>query len=184
VLNAVDNTNRSSLFHAVRNGHKKTVELLLAAEEVNMNSMDIYNSTPLSAAARHGHDEVVKMLLIQRDIDIGCKDKFGRTALKWAMLKGKSDVYRLLIDHYKEMGKPIHAADFPDMTTSGAQVEGRIFCDVCLFNIPDMEVRYHCTVCNSGDFDICQDCFGSGMHWLSGSHKLSKRTDAFVNVAD
>jgi hypothetical protein len=48
-------------------------------------------------------------------------------------------------------------------------------CDVCLLNIPETDIYYHCEVCNNGDFDICKECFELGAYCLDKSHILIER---------
>lgn len=34
-------------------------------------------------------------------------------------------------------------------------------CDICRYPIPPTNTRFHCNVCNEGDYDICNECYYS-----------------------
>ncbi|KAK1760577.1 next to BRCA1 gene 1 protein [Echria macrotheca] len=48
-----------------------------------------------------------------------------------------------------------------------------VCCNTCDRNIP--EVHYHCSTCDDGDFDMCQDCLDQGQSCYSADHWLIKR---------
>lgn len=48
-----------------------------------------------------------------------------------------------------------------------------VYCNNCNDSIPD--VHYHCSICDDGDFDLCQSCVGRGVVCGSESHWLIKR---------
>ena len=47
-----------------------------------------------------------------------------------------------------------------------------IFCDAC--DKPNLTRYYHCTICKSGDFDVCEACIAEGKQCLQDSHNLFK----------
>lgn len=49
-----------------------------------------------------------------------------------------------------------------------------ICCNSCEKTTPD--VHYHCSTCDDGDFDLCQDCVDKGITCYSNDHWLIKRT--------
>lgn len=49
---------------------------------------------------------------------------------------------------------------------------GVMMCDGCSRGLAIGEVTYSCSVCNGGDFDLCQSCYSSGGH--SCPHQLTK----------
>ncbi|KAI2994347.1 hypothetical protein CBS147346_10545 [Aspergillus niger] len=81
---------------AAERGHVAVVKLLLAAEEVDIDSRNSIGRSPLSLAAQNGHDEVVK-LLIREDVDIDSKDVPGSTPLALAAENGHERIVRLLL---------------------------------------------------------------------------------------
>jgi serine/threonine protein kinase len=51
----------------------------------------------------------------------------------------------------------------------------RIFCDVCQKKILDIDLHFHCTICQNGNFGICEDCIAKGDHCKDKTHSLVKR---------
>jgi hypothetical protein len=49
-----------------------------------------------------------------------------------------------------------------------------ICCNNCDATMTD--IHYHCSTCEDGDFDLCQDCVDKGVACNSGEHWLIKRT--------
>lgn len=49
-----------------------------------------------------------------------------------------------------------------------------IFCNACEKPIPN--IHYHCSICDFGDFDLCESCVSSGKVCPGASHWLIKRT--------
>ena len=50
-----------------------------------------------------------------------------------------------------------------------------ICCNSCEQTTPD--VHYHCSTCDDGDFDLCQDCVDKGITCYGSDHWLIKRTN-------
>ncbi|KAK5009840.1 hypothetical protein LTR28_013140, partial [Elasticomyces elasticus] len=48
-----------------------------------------------------------------------------------------------------------------------------VYCNEC--DKPMMDAHFHCNVCDSGDFDLCDSCIGAGKHCNSEEHWLIKR---------
>ncbi|KAL3254416.1 hypothetical protein ABHI18_008950 [Aspergillus niger] len=96
-LNSKDSDyDQTPLSWAAERGHVAVVKLLLAAEEVDIDSRNSIGRSPLSLAAQNGHDEVVK-LLIREDLDIDSKDVPGSTPLALAAENGHERIIRLLL---------------------------------------------------------------------------------------
>jgi hypothetical protein len=87
-VDSKDNSGRTPLTWAARNGHETVVKLLLAKNGVDPDSKDNSGRTPLTWAARNGHEAVVKLFLAKDGVDPDSKDKFGQTPLWWAAASG------------------------------------------------------------------------------------------------
>lgn len=48
-----------------------------------------------------------------------------------------------------------------------------VYCNSCNVPIPDM--HYHCDVCDSGDYDLCQGCMDKGVSCAGENHWMIKR---------
>lgn len=72
------------------------VRLLLAQEDVRVDSKNIYGRTALSLAAGNGHGDVVRLLLMRGDVEVNSKDTYGRTPLSYAAEKEYDAIVRLL----------------------------------------------------------------------------------------
>ena len=172
-VDAKDNVRRTPLLHAANNGNEATVKLLLITNRVDVDSMDYYNSTPLSIAARMGHKDLLALLLTKSHA-LNVHDNFNRTPLWWARRTGHLYIADLLLEKYKEKGIIIQEDDLPPtliLVPSDEQVK---ICDVCVLGISKEDTYYHCRVCNSGDFDICMECFALAARCLDHSHVLIK----------
>jgi len=78
-----DKSGKTVLHHAVINGHKDVVELLLR-RGAEVDCKDYGGKTPLSWAAANGHVEVVKWLVLEGKAEVDCQDNKGKTASSWA----------------------------------------------------------------------------------------------------
>ncbi|MBM3299487.1 MAG: ankyrin repeat domain-containing protein [Deltaproteobacteria bacterium] len=88
-------------------GHMETVQRLIMAEGIKVNTKNTLNDpAPLTAAAMGGQAEVVKLLL-SKGFSIGERNEQGQTALMTAAAAGHADVVKLLLDR----GADINARD-------------------------------------------------------------------------
>ncbi|CZR52360.1 related to 2-5A-dependent ribonuclease [Phialocephala subalpina] len=170
-VEAQDSVSRTPLLHAAKNGNKATVDLLIATNRVDIDSRDYYNSTPLSVATRMGHKDVVAFLLTKSHA-LNMPDSFGRSPLWWARRTGYLEIADLLLQKCKEEGIIIQEDDLPTATISVPSDNSSRWCDVCGLDISKEDTYYHCGVCNSGDFDICRECFAMKAHCLDEPHTL------------
>jgi len=95
---SLDNRGQTPLLWAARNGHGRTVELLLKLEDVSPDGPDNRGRSPLSWAARNGHGGVVKLLLEQKDVSPDRPDNYGQTPLSWAAWSGHDRVVKQLLE--------------------------------------------------------------------------------------
>jgi hypothetical protein len=168
-------------------GHEAVVKLLLATDRANPDLKDCYGQTPLLLAAGSGYDAVVKLLLAKDVADRDSVDNFGRRPLSWAARRGHSNVVKLLRRSYEDNGIASHDEDVSIATTPAANHESTVYCDICTLWIQDIDIHYHCGICNNGDFDVCRECIASGAFCFDQSHKLVKRTakeNTLVEVLD
>ena len=170
-----DSVRRTPLLHAAKNGNEATVKLLLATNRVNVDSKDYYNSTPLSIAARMGHRDVLALILTQCH-RLNTKDNFNRTPLWWARRTGHPYIADLLLQKCKENGIIVQERDLPTTTISVPDDKCSRYCDVCVLGISKEDTYYYCSICYSGDFDICEECFTIKAHCLGQSHTLIKES--------
>lgn len=56
-----------------------------------------------------------------------------------------------------------------------------VFCNSCDQSVPD--AHFHCSTCDDGDFDLCQDCVNRGISCYNDQHWLIKRTIKEGNIA-
>src|SRR5271170_5532218 len=88
---------RSPLSVAAQHGREAVVRLLLARDDVDVDSTDSGGLTPLSWAARCGREAMVKLFLARDDVNIDSKDSGGRTPLSWAAIYGHEAVVKLFL---------------------------------------------------------------------------------------
>jgi hypothetical protein len=82
---------------AAFNGHETIVRLLLAVDNIDVNSQDSVSRMPLSWAAENGYEAVRQLLLARGKADVKSKDYYGRTPLLRAAENGYKAVVQLLL---------------------------------------------------------------------------------------
>ncbi|KAJ5936916.1 hypothetical protein N7466_003366 [Penicillium verhagenii] len=85
----------SPLHQAVRRGHQRIVQILLA-HQANCNEQDGKGRTPLVHAVLGGHKEVANLLL-SHGAQIGIVDDQHRSALHWAVLNRRDRLLKRLL---------------------------------------------------------------------------------------
>lgn len=73
---------------------------------------------------------------------------------------------------YKQCTLPI-PKDIASRPTAGPRTNFAVCCNSCDRTIP--EAHYHCSTCDDGDFDLCQDCVDQGITCYGPNHWLIKR---------
>lgn len=94
------NINQSSssataLFYAARNGHSRSVKLLVEAG-AKINQTGANQLTPLNCAVTKNHEEVVKVLL-QLGADVNARDSWSMTPLMNAAFENRGRLVRILL---------------------------------------------------------------------------------------
>ena len=72
----------------------------------------------------------------------------------------------------------------PELRNTGPYTTHSVHCDEC--GEMAYHLHYHCYVCRMGNFDLCSDCVGQGIHCYVPEHKLVKRilkSGRYVNVS-
>lgn len=82
-------------------GHSDCLQLLLAADGIEINVPDKNDSTALIYAAAKGHNACVEKLLSEEKIEVNHTDYVGATALIWAAVEGHEKIVQLLINKEK-----------------------------------------------------------------------------------
>ncbi|OTA03028.1 hypothetical protein A9Z42_0034750 [Trichoderma parareesei] len=90
---------RTALSLAAENGHAAVVNVILANEDVHVNSRDEQGKTPMCWAAEKGHEDVVVRLLGHKDIEAFVPDKQARTPLLLAAANGHEAVVNIFVKH-------------------------------------------------------------------------------------
>ena len=87
-----DSWGQTPLLHAAVQGHVEIVRLLLARDDVDMNSEDKDGRSPLWYGIDKGHLEVVRLFFAQGDVDVHSRDKDGRSLLSYAAESKNSNI--------------------------------------------------------------------------------------------
>ncbi|KAJ5885029.1 hypothetical protein N7495_009539 [Penicillium taxi] len=95
--NSVDAHNQTPLLWAAKYGHKDVVRLILAKEDVSIDTKNEWGRTPFSWAAHNGHSEIVEMLLATEKIEVNSRDSLGRTPLCRATRNGQEAIVARLL---------------------------------------------------------------------------------------
>eukprot|EP00012_Vannella_robusta_P011051 CAMPEP_0206193622 /NCGR_PEP_ID=MMETSP0166-20121206/6679_1 /ASSEMBLY_ACC=CAM_ASM_000260 /TAXON_ID=95228 /ORGANISM="Vannella robusta, Strain DIVA3 518/3/11/1/6" /LENGTH=175 /DNA_ID=CAMNT_0053610375 /DNA_START=226 /DNA_END=753 /DNA_ORIENTATION=- len=95
-INAKDN-GRTGFYSACENGHAEIVNLLLATDDVDINTKDEDGVTGFHHACWNGHTEIINLLLSGDDVDINAKDEDGRTGFHLACENGHAEIVNLLL---------------------------------------------------------------------------------------
>jgi ankyrin repeat protein len=102
-IEAIDGEHgRTTLQWAVRNGHVKTVKLLLKRKPV-LEGRDSYGNTALHIAAQHGQEKVVQLLLDNGADSEAIDGVDGRTALHWAVRKENFKTVGVLLEQNPDL---------------------------------------------------------------------------------
>jgi ankyrin repeat protein len=168
-VNAQGGDYGNALSAAAYGGHEEVLELLISNCSISR-VQDYYGRTLLWWAAAGGNIATVEILMNQHDIDSQEADRYGRKPSWIARKKGYGAVAILLDGWGEETDKEQEAS--PRVSNNPPRLE----CDVCTSSIPTIARHYHCNLCNSGDWDVCEDCRNMGATCMEAAHTLVERT--------
>ncbi|KAH8800125.1 ankyrin repeat-containing domain protein [Flagelloscypha sp. PMI_526] len=94
-----DVAGRSPLSWACERGHLNVVKVLIARNDVEINSQDENGLTPLLWACRNGCSDVVKLLIGQTNVNVNSVDHRGRSVLLIAYEFKHLDAVAILLAH-------------------------------------------------------------------------------------
>jgi len=195
-IQASSKTQWSPLHGAARNNMPVTVQKLLY-KGANIEARTTKQKTALHFAASKGHGSVVT-ILVERGADLNAQDHKGMTPVHIAVKECKGAVVQILVNAGADLQLPSKDGLTPlarARKTSQTEIisilktgpvpqeddkvqsakPGQIRCDSCDKSIPDKDFHYHCSVCNGGNFDICQDCADRGLNCNNVQHDFIKR---------
>jgi hypothetical protein len=158
---------------AAAGGWANVVCLLLNDNAVDVNAQNNLQDTPLDIAIGRRHPHVVKALLENCRVVVDSPARYGYTlAAVGCLSEQELDIIKHLRAKYKQNGQSL-----PDnfRLHPPVDLEDLITCNLCKFKIPNAEVRYHCEICEDGNFYTCQTCIRGWTHCLEQSHRVRKQ---------
>ncbi|QIV95751.1 ankyrin repeat protein [Allofrancisella inopinata] len=105
--------NTNLLYIACERGHKEIVELLLLANDVNINKATDTGATPLYITCARGYKKIVGLLLAKHDININKATDTGATPLYVACEKGHKEIVELLLENGAAINLPKNTGATP-----------------------------------------------------------------------
>ncbi|KAF0641004.1 hypothetical protein FPSE5266_03314 [Fusarium pseudograminearum] len=100
--NKVDNSGRTALLLAAREGFDDIVQILVDDARVDPNLIDWFGSTPLFAAVRNNHVKVLEVLLKSPKITTDIRDGYGIDLYWWAERFENPEVLSILQQYLGE----------------------------------------------------------------------------------
>jgi ankyrin repeat protein len=161
--NSKDGHGRTPLWWATQMGHKQVVKALLEKQAEPSSNDNDSGIAPLLVAALRGHETVIQLLLCY-GADVRDTDIHRETALAIAV-GGECEIMdRLLLEHFKQKGHTVQDRD---------TLRSLIRCANCLSRILYWDFRYHCSLCDSGNFNLCQHCIKRSIDCYDKRHHLT-----------
>lgn len=112
-LDALDDKQRSVLWHSADQGLTRTTELLVASSEIDVSRKDTNGHSALVQAVTHGHFEIAR-LLIDHGADLTARTNEGNTLIMLAVISKHPDIVEYLLTRNIErvgQGIDINAQD-------------------------------------------------------------------------
>jgi ankyrin repeat protein len=100
---------RTPLSRAAEKGCEVIVKLLLAKDNIYLDSKDNNGRMPLSWAAEKGCEVIVKLLLAKDNIYLDSKDNNGRTPLSWAAQRAAEKGHETITHRLVKKGANVNA---------------------------------------------------------------------------
>ncbi|KAL4787644.1 hypothetical protein BJX76DRAFT_354123 [Aspergillus varians] len=158
---------------AVAGGHDGVVKYLLGNTATSPEVETYDNQTPLQIAIARRRVKVVKVLLDHQKIQLGPLNQYGSVVpTESAPSEQETQIIQQLRAKYSQA-----EVELPDSfhLHPGTNLENLVRCSVGRHAIPNAEIRYHCDVCDNGNFDVCQSCLRGATCCLRESHRLVKQ---------
>ena len=88
---------RSPLSYAAEEGREAVLKILLAQDDIEVNTKDRRGRSSLSYAVQFGHEAVVKILVARDDVDVNNTDTYGHSPLSYTVQYGRQAVVNILM---------------------------------------------------------------------------------------
>lgn len=195
--NCADVDGRTALSRAAARGRKPGIHLLLKYH-ADIDMTDQCNRAPLFFAVMGGHVTVVKTLLDHGSAAAYILTSAKRSALSIARDLGWRNMALVLAGQGQDIAQeawtqdpyaskqveyvppcPMPARTLAKMRDRPPQAEDVTFrCRVCDVDIPDSDYHFHCPSCSNQwlKYNICFECFSSGLNCPDELHIVQKRT--------
>jgi ankyrin repeat protein len=167
-VNAQGGRYGNAMHAAAYGGHTEILDLLVTNCSISR-LQDYYGRTPLWWAAAGGETATVEALIYKYNIDPQIADNFGWRPFWIASKKGHSATLKLLQAYVGEPNTSPTALSNRNHYLSGLE------CYVCTSSIPENLSYYHCNLCATGDWDVCEDCRKYGAICMETGHVLVER---------
>jgi ankyrin repeat protein len=95
-LGALDDRQRSVLWHSADQGLEKTSALLISSGKIDLNQQDVNGHSALSQAIAKGHTDIAS-LLMRAQVDVGPRTREGNSLLMLAVLARKPVLVKMLL---------------------------------------------------------------------------------------
>ena len=150
---------------------------------VDINARAENGMTALHVAALNCNAKVAKALIIYGAL-IDAKDGQGRTAIQLVVAMGIPEDYFALsymVRLLRDCGAtPPGMIDDLD-TDERSYFASGVHCDHCEMKIRTSDVFFTCSLCDNGDFNLCQSCVNEG-RWCDNSEHIMEKT--YTRVVD
>ncbi|KAK6703586.1 hypothetical protein SNK04_013514 [Fusarium graminearum] len=177
--NKIDNSGRTALLLAAREGFDDIVQILVDDARVDPNLIDWFGSTPLFAAVRNNHVKVLEVLLKSPKVTTEIRDGYGIDLYWWAERFENPEVLSLLQQYLGEdeifPDDPIS----PDLDINLTPFDPDLHCcDACLISTREPGLYEDGDV----EFIFCSDCWRA-QAWETYCGRLADGPSAALNYS-